>query len=555
MRHPAKDGKRRRPAFSILCNVSLRDNSPTLQFPGIEFGLGLLLGLLSFLLAAVIRFLSVRVQRVDANRTITSRRQKQDSHVVVGSDRAFTLLGAPHTLRTRSVLGFFALLSAVVGTIGLSISALAFSGSRQLRTGEPTVKATARQGGTFSGGSSSTGGLGQLSEDDLEKYSDWFRSTGVVSLCQRRRGRKRVFYQPFVEQATGTRVFCGPELKTIRLTHENEESIENVSPSSSLGLKITPLQSVGLSSPHSRYDVHEINVNGRGYNAVCNAGEYYRGVRSGRVSQSCAFSTKNALFLGGYTTSTQRNLSGPGVVPSADDVRYYDSYSVDTGTELNEHQLMVAVTLWDLGSMSEIEVAVLSRLSLETVATPVPSFVGGFQRLQIDMPLLVTGLTMAAVVILFYATVLLWESSSRVKAECIDFDTTDPSLHSRLWVFELTCATLGRFSSSSKTKRRRGIISSDNNNHQVHNSNSGTTSIGVAMKEPFSLHNVDENQLAIRDVTQCNCDPHEPHEKGCTVLKKYHIGSAHLGRPTGDEPLEEIMRNVKMNELCNVEKV
>lgn len=118
----------------------------------VESGLGLLLALLSVLLGAVIRFLSAHVQRVDADRKITSRRQKHDSRVVVGSDRVFTLLGAPHTLRTRSLLGFFTLLGVVVGTIGLSISALAFSDSRLLRTGEVTIMATAREGGMFSGG-------------------------------------------------------------------------------------------------------------------------------------------------------------------------------------------------------------------------------------------------------------------------------------------------------------------------------------------------------------------------------------------------------------------
>lgn len=493
----------------------------------IEFGLGLVLALISVLFGAVIRFLSAHVQRIDANRTITARRQKQDSHVVVGSDQVFTLLGAPHTLRTRSPLGFSTLLGVVIGTIGLSISALAFSDSRLLRTGEVTIKATAREGGTSSGGSSSSGGRGQLSEDELEKYADWFRSTGVVSLCQRRRGRDRVFYQPFVEQAVDTRVFCGPELTTIQLAHENEENIENVAPSSVIGLKITPLQGVDLSSPHSRYDVHEINVDGKGYNAVCNAGEYYRGVRSGRVSQTCAFSTKNSLILGGYTTSMQTNLSGPGVVPTADDIRYYDSYSSYTGTELNEEQLMVAVTLWDLGSMSEIEVAVLTRLTFETVATPVPSFVGGFQRLQIDVPLLVTGLAMASFVVVFYAGVLLWHRNSWVKAESIDFDLTNPSVHSRLWVYELKCAALGRFSSVN------GRACNDS----------------IEVKEPYMLSNVNENQLAIRDITQCECGPHQHHEKGCTMPKVYHIGSAHLGRPTGDEPLEEIMRKSKLNTL------
>lgn len=204
---------------------------------------------------------------------------------------------------------------------------------------------------------------------------------------------------------------------------------------------------------------------------------------------------------------------------------------------------MVAVTLWDLGSMSEVEVAVLSRLSFEAVAKPVPSFVGGVQRLQIDVPLLVTGLASAAFVILFYAGVLLWHRNSSVKAECIDLDLTSPSVHSRLWVYELTCAALGRFSSTRKRSRRR---------RETTSINGGTSNINVDLKERYKSSNADENQLAIRDVTQGECDPHQLHMAGCTVPRVYHIGSAHLGRPMEDEPLEEIMRKLKLNMLYDV---
>lgn len=86
---------------------------------------------------------------------------------------------------------------------------------------------------------------------------------------------------------------------------------------------------------------------------------------------------------------------------------------------------------------------------------------------------------------------------------------------------------------------------SANNN----NINDSTSHTNIDLKEQYKLSNVDENQLAIRDVTQWVCDPHQPHMVSCSAPRFYHIGSAHLGRPTGDEPLEENMRKLTVNTL------
>lgn len=355
-------------------------------------------------------------------------------------------------------------------TTALSIGALAFSGSRKLNIGAPTVKLTAIPG------------LPDMNEDTIAKFADWFRSSGVISFCQRRRGPLREYFQPFVELGEETKVRCGQKLD-VAITHEKEATMENVRPSS---ISTFTLNSTTPSTPHSNYVVHKVNLLGSVMLGVCNTGEYYRGVR-GRISQSCAFSTKSSLILGGYT-SKQKSLNGAGINPTNDDVVYFDSYAVDVGTELNQAQLMQALTLWDVGSMSEVEVAVLARMKLQ-VEEQVPSFTGGFERLQIDSVLLVVGLTVGLAVPAVMIVILMWDgfarTPERLGANIATLDTV-----SRIMMVEASKG-VERF-------RTRGPL----------------------------------NRLAIRDITECNCDFSGEHDETCTETRRYHLGSASLGRPT-----------------------
>lgn len=436
----------------------------------IEFGISLGIALGAVGAGAGIRYLSTRVLRIDAERSLLRQRGDDDGHVIVGEFRLLSLLGAPHVLRTRSTLGFCTLVSIIVATTALSITSLAFSGSRRLRSKSSSVKVTAVPGPAL------------LDEDRLEKYGDWFRSSGAISFCQRRSGSLRFYYQPFVELSADTKLFCG-KLLPVKITHESEERLESVKPSM---LRINQLKGVTTSTPQSNFITLEINLLGSGLLGVCNTGMYYRGVRSGRISQSCAFTTKTSFILGGYLTNATPG-SGPGELPSISDVEFFDSYHADLGTELTKGQLMQALTLWDLGSMSEVEVAVLSTLRLQIVDN-ISSFSGRFERLQVDWPLLAVGATLVIVVTITLLFIDLWDKFNRPPDERFRTDVSNVEFVSRTMRLE------------------------------------ATNTFGLARNDD-SL-----TRLAIRDVSCCICGSDE-HNPECEVLRLFHVGSSSWGRP------------------------
>lgn len=439
----------------------------------IEFGISLGLTLVAVIAGAGIRLLSTQILRIDAERSLLRQRGNSDEHMIVGEFRVLSLLGAPHVLRTRSTLGFWSLISIIVATTALSITSLAFSGSRLLQTDSPSVKVTAAPGAPL------------LNEDRLEKYADWFRSTGVVSFCQRRSGSRRIYYQPYVELSKDTKIYCGKELP-IRLSHESEQSIERVRPSA---LSINQLSGVTTSSPHSNFISLQINILGQGLIAVCNTGPFYRSVRQGRLTQSCAFTNKMSFILGGYATNSTLSNEG-GKFPLLEDVWFYDSYQVEMGTELTRAQLMQALTLWDLGTMSEVEVAVLSTLRMEIVDN-IPSFSGGFERLKIDLPLLLLGASLVGVVTFALVFIVMWDMFNR---------PPDERLRTNVASVEFVSRTM-----KSEANNVFGLARNDD-----------------------SL-----NRLAIRDVSGCDCGDEE-HSMDCKVARRFHLGTSSLGRPTRD---------------------
>lgn len=456
----------------------------------IEYGLSLLLVFLSVVMGFILRYMSKKVLQIDAERTLISQRTQTDQLIVYGENKFFSLLGAPHTLITRSSLAFFTLVGVVVGTAALTITASSFSGSQILRKGEKTIKVTARAGSEII-----------LNEDRIEKIADWFRSTGVVSFCQRRVGEKRTYYQPFVEQASTTRVYCGRDLD-IDIAHEVAESIEQLAPTD---LRILQVEGVEVSTPNSNYVVHDINIAGRGYNAVCNTGDFYRGLRTSGISQSCAFSTDEHLILGGYTVpGSLQSIAGPGITPNIEDIRYYDSYTVKTKTQLSEKQLMQALTLWDLGSMSEVEVAVLCRLSLVVEEDAIDSFIGGYERLHIDYPLLITGIASLSVILLVFVTIILWDGFTRTVQEGIEEDISSISF----------------FSKKMRAEAQQRYIN--------------------------NITNIPENFIAIREVTHGGTDTEETKQDADSVARKrFYLGSSVVGNPVPTSvPLELVLSHI-----------
>lgn len=430
----------------------------------IEYGIALLLAILALFLGAVIRYLSSIALRINTERTLLKRRNEEEGHVVIGEDRWLALLGAPHVVRTRTKIGFSFLLVVVIGTTALTIASTAFSGSRKLRTGTNTRKITALPGDPIT------------SEDELRQFADWFRSSGVISFCQRRSGAHRIFYQPFVENSGDTKIYCGKRLD-VQVVHESETSFEMIRPQR---LDLKKLQGVTKSTLYSAYWIHEIDYMGKSLLAVCNSGEFYRGIRAGRISQTCAFTTKTSLILGGYV-SNDTAAQGPGKPPEMSDayLRYYDSYEVEIGTELTQTQLMQALTLWDLGTMSEIEVAALSTLRPE-LQDNIESFEGGYERLQIEMPMLVFGLATAGATILFLAVYIFWDQFDRPNDHRLRVDVTSMEYISKIMGME--------------ARGERGLAQED---------------------APL-------NRLAIRDVTQYDCR-HQVYSKDCPKI--IHLGS------------------------------
>lgn len=455
------------------------------EFDSGEFLISILLTISAFALSAIIRFSSSRVLRVDAERTLLFKRSWDENHVIMGEYSLLSLLGAPHILRSRSALAFGTLVSVVVATFGLNVAATALGGARTLKTGAPTLKATIEKGQPV------------LDEQEMTRYADWFRSSGVISMCQRRSGAQRVYYQPFVEIGEDTHVYCGNMLP-INLRHEREEGIEGIVP---YAIRIHPLEGVITFTPHSQFVRHEINFAGRRIYGVCNSGLWYRGIRDGQVSQTCAFTTTDDLILGGYHTN-QSNLSAPGITPQVENLRYYDSYTVRTSVELTEAQLMQALMLWDLGSMSEVEVAVMSTYRFTTLPA-VPSFVGGFDRLQLDLPILAVGLSLAAVVFLAQLGVLVWDGFSRTDEERM---LNNP-------------ATIGFLS--------RAMRSESENRPALDDSNA-----------PL-------NHIAIRDVTKCLCRGRAQHDANCSAPRRFQVGSARVGRALEQVAREDVLTGLR----------
>lgn len=111
--------------------------------------------------------------------------------------------------------------------------------------------------------------------------------------------------------------------------------------------------------------------------------------------------------MGGYYTNSSK-LSGPGdSKPCISDIVYCDPYKTRTSGELTNAQLAQAVTLWDLGSIAEVEVAVLATLQLK-IANDVPSFSGGWNSYEYDLPIIVSRFAVVAFAILTLSIILAW---------------------------------------------------------------------------------------------------------------------------------------------------
>eukprot|EP00172_Hildenbrandia_rubra_P000317 Plantae.Rhodophyta-Hildenbrandia_rubra.ctg11478.p1 GENE.Plantae.Rhodophyta-Hildenbrandia_rubra.ctg11478~~Plantae.Rhodophyta-Hildenbrandia_rubra.ctg11478.p1 ORF type:complete len:484 (+),score=55.03 Plantae.Rhodophyta-Hildenbrandia_rubra.ctg11478:1330-2781(+) len=370
-----------------------------------------------------IRYIASLVIEADLQKNLLTKKGDANYTALVGEHRWLSLLGVPHVVRSRTKIGFTAILLAALATSfgGLAIGAV--KRSSKLKTGKPVGVIT------FAGGPP------VLDEDKLWDAASRMRGTGVVSICSRRDGANRKYYQPYVETTFESRVYCG-ELMHSNLRFETDGFLEDQAPDE---VVVTDMKGVATVTEYSRYQRHKAVVRRIELKAVCNSGMFYRGVRSGLVSQSCAFATGRMLVLGGYI-SEDGTLDGPGIEPNKTNMKYYDSYTVELGTRLNDGQLLQAVTLWDLGIMSEIEVAALARVAPASDGQK-EVFAGGQVGLAFNIIELLLGLATIFIVGLLGLSFLAYDSFSRRPGDRLSGDVSTLEAVSKIMRVEAEAQT------------------------------------------------------------------------------------------------------------------
>ena len=300
----------------------------------------------TIVLGVLIRFIAAKVLEADLQSNLLKKKDDPDYTAMVGDHRLLSLLGVPHVVRSRSKVSFYTILIAAFASSFGAFAISAFEQSSELKRGDRVDTVTFGIGDSV------------MDEGRLMEVADLLRRSGAVSFCCKRAGQTRSFYQPHVQTSATFGVYC-EKLMHSDLGYEADGFLEEQAPDSLISIK--DLEGVTTVTNGSNYQVHRAVLHGLEFKAVCNQGMFYRGVRSGLISQSCAFATKTKFILGGYALKD----AGPGALvtqPTKDNIRYYDSFTIELGSELSEGQLMQAVTLWDLGSMSEVEVAVLAKV-------------------------------------------------------------------------------------------------------------------------------------------------------------------------------------------------